>query len=286
MDIKSAIRAHKWVVVVAVWCACVVALLYAWVVCHSPDGAASLPHWFVWIAGRTGTVVYPDPLLTLRVQISRLLVIATAVALAAVGVVERPRLARALSELWNYESYPLNLAVFRIVVFWQIYKICDFPFIQRLAMLPAGLQYPPQTGLLGAWARWPQHTLSPDAIGVFGVAMKYAAVAAAIGLFSRTSAAVVCFVFLVAWSRLQWYGKVDHLHHLLWFALLLALSPSGDALSVDWLMARLRKLGQQWTPPGKARRYGAPLAISMVLMGVIYLFPGFGRSAAPGWTGP
>lgn len=283
MDITSTIRAHKWVVVLAVWFACVVALVSAWFVCRSTDGAASLPHWFVWMAAQTGSVLYIDPALKERVQISRLLVIVTALALGAVGLVERRRLARALSELWNYESYPVNLAVFRVVVFWQIYKICDFPFIQRLAMLPAGLQYPPQTGLLGAWARWPLHTLSPDAIGVLGVAMKYAAITAAIGLFSRTSAGVVCFVFLVAWSRLQWYGKVDHLHHLLWFALLLALSPSGDALSVDGLIRRVRRGSRGGTASfEKARRYGAPLAISMVLMGVIYLFPGLWKICRSG----
>src|SRR5262249_50715778 len=66
----------------------------------------------------------------------------------------------------------------------------------------------------------------------------------------------------------QLYGKVDHYHHLVWLALLLAASPCADALSLD---ARGRL-----TPP-RSVRYGFPLRVAWLLIGACYLFPGLAK---------
>ncbi len=260
-----------------------VVLLAFWRACWDPNAVANIPGWLQRICHLTGSVVFDDPSLALRIQLSRWMVITTAATGAWIAILNRRRLWNAIGALVNQESDPINLAIFRIVVFWQIYNLCYFDFISLIASLPVGLQYPPQTALprIGPWAHasiWPVHTVPPAVIAGAGTVMKWAAVAGAIGLFSRLSAAIVSFLFLFDWGRLQWYGKVDHHHHLLWFAILLAVSPCGDALSVDWLIARLR--GKN--PPVRGRQYGMPLAFAMILMGVIYLFPGLWKICRSG----
>lgn len=277
------LRQNRWLIPVVLWFFVTLVLVLIWRACWNPAVVQNLPHWFLRIASLTGSVLYEDPGLAVRIQLSRLMVIATAAVGVWIAVLEKPRLVNAIRSLICQESDPLNLAIFRIVVFWQIYQICDFDFIIRIASLPTGLQYPPQSGIppvgfLAHFAHWPLHTISPAVLGPSGVVMKYAALTAAFGLFSRTSAAVVSLIFLIFWSRLQWYGKVDHLHHLLWFALLLAVSPSGDALSVDRIIARAR--GYRTPAPG--RQYGAPLAFAMILMGVVYFFPGLWKICRSG----
>jgi hypothetical protein len=64
------------------------------------------------------------------------------------------------------------------------------------------------------------------------------------------------------------WGKVDHYHHLVLIALLLATSPSGDALSIDAL--------------GKPRRprsvvYGFPIRMTWLVIGLCYFFPGLAK---------
>jgi hypothetical protein len=66
----------------------------------------------------------------------------------------------------------------------------------------------------------------------------------------------------------QMYGKVDHYHHLVWLAVLLACSPCGDALSVD---------SRAKPSPPRSVRYGFPLRIAWILIGACYLFPGLAK---------
>ena len=279
--------ARRWLPLGAAWLVVTVGLLATWGAALRPDAVQAMPRWFLRIVGLTGSVVYDEPALALRVQITRLILIATAVAGAILAVGERRRLAGAIRELINLESDPLNLAVFRIVLFWQIWLVTDLDLIARYAALPVGLQVPPETALprmgpLAAWAVWPLHRVSLPAIVAGASLLKGAAVTAALGLFSRTSAAVASMLFLVVWGRLQWYGKVEHEHHLFWFALLLALSPCGDALSLDVLVKRFRASSGLAVPPGPSVRYGRPLALAMILMGVIYLFPGLWKACRSG----
>jgi hypothetical protein len=67
---------------------------------------------------------------------------------------------------------------------------------------------------------------------------------------------------------------------VIWFGLLLTVSPCGDALSVDAWLARRR--GRP--PPGPARAYALPIRLMWLLMGVAYFFPGlFKLLAGPQW---
>lgn len=71
----------------------------------------------------------------------------------------------------------------------------------------------------------------------------------------------------------QIFGKVDHNHHILWIAFVLALSPCGDTVSVDAWRSRV---------PARSPRYGFPLRIIWILIGLTYLFPGFWKAALGG----
>jgi hypothetical protein len=74
----------------------------------------------------------------------------------------------------------------------------------------------------------------------------------------------------------NFYGKVDHDHHLVWFAAILAFSPCGDFLAVDAALAAWRGADRKSTHPSlRSKAYALPLRFVMLLMGVIYFFPGF-----------
>ena len=254
--------------------------LAAWWHFRDPQAVTAAPSWLTSGLALMGNVWYDEVGLVLRVRITRLLMVLTAAWLIAMGLLHRQRVVRVLREAFDTVSHPLNLAVFRIVVFWQIYKVGWFNLISRVAGLPDDLQYPPFTGIPGVgplrrFENWPLHPLGPEQILFWGTVMKVACVTAIVGLFTRASALVVAILFFFVWGSMQWYGKVDHHHHLLWFALLLAASRSGDALSLDSLRAAWRRADRGSTePPGPSVAYGRPLAFAMVLIGVIYFFPG------------
>ncbi len=105
---------------------------------------------------------------------------------------------------------------------------------------------------------------------------------AGIGLFTRAAAAGACLTGFYVLGLTQMYGKVSHCHHLLWFMLVLAVSPSGDALSVDALLraaraarASRRPAGPPAPPREKRAAYALPITILWLLMGVMYFWPGF-----------
>jgi hypothetical protein len=81
-------------------------------------------------------------------------------------------------------------------------------------------------------------------------------------------------------GAIQWYfTRVGHQHHMLWFAALVAASPSADALSVD-AARRRRGRGSLKHLPWVA--YGLPLRLGWVLLGSIYLVPGLAKLATGG----
>jgi hypothetical protein len=88
----------------------------------------------------------------------------------------------------------------------------------------------------------------------------------------------------------QLTGKVDHDYgHLVVFAFLLALAPSGDALSVDAFFVGRRKQDRGfWLRPRYARVYATALQAMMIYVGVAYFFPGLWKVVGYGaeWFRP
>ncbi len=88
-------------------------------------------------------------------------------------------------------------------------------------------------------------------------------------VFSKVTA--LCAAWLLGVP--QHGGVVLHTHHLVWFLALLAVSPCGDALSID---AR----GAPRSAPSVA--YGLPVRVAWVAVGLIFFFPGLWKLHAFG----
>ena len=233
------------------------------------------------ILARLGPVVWDDPALAARVRVSRMALGLTAGCLVALGALHRDHVRAAVVRFFSAATHPVNLAIFRVVVFLQIWSIAWTDAVARAAGQPNALQVPPFTGVpplgpLTAFVHWPVNPLTAVQVTVMVEAMKVTCITGMAGLFSRTSAALTAVLLFAGWGTMQWYGKVDHHHHLLWFVLILAVSRSGDAWSVDALIGRLRR-GRQTDarPRGPDVAYGVPLQMCILLIGVLYFFPGF-----------
>lgn len=264
-----------------VWLAGILVCLILWNHFQQPSNLPAEGSWGWRLLALLRRVPYDDPALIARVRVSRIAVILSFGCLAVIGYVERKRVIGAIRRYFTTASHPINLAIFRIVVFWQAYSLGWFDLIATIVGMPDTMQSPPPTGIpaigpLAALSHWPIHPLGPAEVLVLGRIMMAACITGMLGLFSRTSALVVAFTFFFGWGAAQWYGKVDHHHHVLWFLLILAVSRCGDALSVDSLVRAWRRGRTGNTePPQPGVSYGLPLRMSILLMGVLYFFPGF-----------
>jgi hypothetical protein len=175
---------------------------------------------------------------------------------------------------------PLNLAVARVVVFAVIgWRFAIDPLV-------AVAQLPPDLVRVPIGIGWAQSFIptDPDSVRLLGLVVRLSAAAAAFGLLTRVSAWVAtvsaCLLFVIP----NMYGHVGHdRHHLIWFGAVLAASPCGDRLSLDRLIQTLRSGPQPL--PGPDVRYGFPLSVMLVTMGVAYFWAGFWKLAivGPAW---
>lgn len=163
----------------------------------------------------------------------------------------------------------LNLAVFRITVAAVIVAVHD---VHRLALAAARLPPAVRTAPVG-WALASRAVpVTPAVADVLHLVLLGAAITGGLGLFSRASFAVVALVGLFFWGPAQTIGSAVHFHHLLWFAALLAVSPCGDALSVDRILARRR--GRPLAATEASLAHGVPIRAAWLLLGAVFFFPG------------
>jgi hypothetical protein len=161
----------------------------------------------------------------------------------------------------------VDLAVFRITVFAVVLLSRDVyeapawaATADAVRVAPHGLGWlAPHLPLSEAWAWAALAVLVPSAL------------LSVLGLFTRVATVLAAASLMYVLAVPQFAGTVLHTHHLGWFAVLLAASPCGDALSVDaWLRARR---GTR-IAPGETMAYGLPVRAAWVLIGLIFLFPG------------
>ncbi|GAB5519914.1 MAG: hypothetical protein RhofKO_21650 [Rhodothermales bacterium] len=156
---------------------------------------------------------------------------------------------------------PTGLATARVVVFGALLVYFDLGEAARMSALPEILQAP-----LPGWG-WllPLLPIDPMLTAVLGWIWRGLCLLALLGIAYRYTAWGTVLLGVYVMGIAQFYGKIDHYHHLLWFAALLAASPAADALSLQsWRSAE--------TP---ALRYGVPLRLGTLLLGVLYFFAGF-----------
>ena len=139
------------------------------------------------------------------------------------------------------------------------------------AALPDALLAPPR-GM--AWVL-PLLPRSPHIVTALLALALVAAALTVLGWRTRVCAWIATILGLVLLMLPQIWGKVNHYHHVVWFAALIAASPSGDAWALD---ARGRPR------PSNAVAYGFPLRCIDLLIGLIYFFPGLWKlHAGPDW---
>ena len=185
---------------------------------------------------------------------------------------------RFLTRYFNEASHPINLAIFRLVFFPSL---AIFALLEARAVvyssLPRDFLAPPflLSGVLNVLP------INPELASWTLLALVVACALATLGLFTRvaTVAALVLGLYVLGIS--QFYGKVNHYNHLIWFAALFAVSPCSDTLSLDAVYRAWRRRGTA-QPPAPSRRYGLPLRLTWLLIGVAYFFPGIWKIAGGG----
>lgn len=209
-------------------------------------------------------------------------VLATAGAGVVAAFIGVPAVRRRVRRFFFASSAPMNLGIMRIVVFGMLlFLLLSEPILH--------------------YAGWPRDLFQWPAVG--GIVMKHlpisvplaktllgvccvTTVMTMVGLFTRTSAAISVLLAMYLLGIPQSSGKVDHMHHVLLFGLIMALCRSGDSMSMDsiWLAIRRADQGEVGTPR-RAVRYGLPLRICMALLALVYFFPGFWKIASngPAW---
>ena len=176
--------------------------------------------------------------------------------------------------LGTFADSAVNLGVFRVVVGVVMLRLPDLHDASRWAALPVDVRTAP-VGLEGIAAVVP---IAPGVVHGAYLVLVAALITATLGVATRLSWLLVTALGLYVLGVPQLAGSVFHYHHLIWFAALLAASPSGDALSVDAWLARRR--GRP--PPARDAAYGLPLRLAWVLIGLIFLFPGLWKLITSG----
>ena len=185
---------------------------------------------------------------------------------------------RFLTRYFNETSHPVNLAMFRIIFFPSL---MIFTLVEARALeyssLPRDFLVPPflLSGLLGVLP------INPELTSWATLAFVVACALATLGLFTRVATVAALLLGLYVLGIQQFYGKVTHYNHLIWFAALFAVSPCSDTLSLDAVYRAWRRRGAA-RPPAPSRRYGLPLRLTWLLIGVAYFFPGMWKIAGGG----
>lgn len=175
-----------------------------------------------------------------------------------------PQLKKRLHSFAAEPVSPEQLAVFRLLVFGVLLIYPNYTAIFRMSALPGGLLVPPPGwSALLSWL--PPSLLLAKISGSFFV---LGCLGALIGYHTRWMALLATLSGLYFLGIPQFYGKINHYHHLLWFSALSAFSPVSDRLSFDaW-----RKPHQIIRP---AIAYARTLQLFVALMALIYFFAGW-----------
>ncbi|HET8940226.1 MAG TPA: HTTM domain-containing protein [Polyangiales bacterium] len=170
---------------------------------------------------------------------------------------------------------PLGLAALRIALGAVILISPELWQAPYWAGLPAHLRFPPE-GLGWALQVLP---IDQDYARAAQALLIASCAAAILGLRARLAMLGVTLFGLYVFGLSQLSGAVIHNMHLFWFSALLAVSPCGDALTLQrWLR------GQPYTALPAALAYTVPLQCARVLLAAVYFFPGFWKLKTSGLT--
>jgi predicted DCC family thiol-disulfide oxidoreductase YuxK len=215
-----------------------------------------------------------------RVQFSRLVVLAVCMQAIVVATLLWRQTRQTVTDFFTARSSPINLAILRIVFFAVLFQFVDVEHVVWFSQIPPELRFPP----VGLGWLLPYVPVNPTAVAFTAVMLRACCLSALVGLFSRTSAGLAALLSLYVLGVPQLYGKVNHYHYLVAFAALLAASPCGDALSCDAVRAAWRRADRgQTAPPEPSMAYAVPLRFVWLLVGLLYVFPGFWKLWSSGF---
>jgi predicted DCC family thiol-disulfide oxidoreductase YuxK len=207
-----------------------------------------------------------------RLILSRMVFIFVTIQLITMATIKYRSVLRIIKEFFTAATHPINLAVFRVVLFWILFNSVDVSQIVWFSQIPAELRVAPiGLGWLldylpidETWA-----TVSSRLLLIFSFM-------GMIGLFTRTSALLTVILGFYVLGLPQFFGKVNHYHYLIWFPAILAASRCGDVFSCDAIFTAWKRADRGIIdPPGSSQAYALPLRFVWLLMGIIYFFPGF-----------
>jgi predicted DCC family thiol-disulfide oxidoreductase YuxK len=202
--------------------------------------------------------------------------------LAALTLFILQRRWKVLSRFAAEDGSALNLGIARVVIMATMIAQTPLGYSLTFARLDPTLLWPPK-----GWSHLvPLVPLDPTIITIAYGAFLVAAVMAVIGWFGRPACAIATALAFYVQTIPQLYGKVNHsTMHLIIFGVILACSPSSDALSADAIRAAIRAADR-----GELRRadrgaaYGFALKAMMLVVGLAYFFPGAWKVSI-GWDG-
>lgn len=98
------------------------------------------------------------------------------------------------------------------------------------------------------------------------------------GIKTRWSIILFTLTLFYLFAIPNFYGKVNHNHHLIWIPAILAFSPCADRFSLD---VYFRKRANK-SIVHSSRSYSLPFLLIWTLIGLIYFFPGFWKMWSDG----
>ncbi|MGB7946617.1 MAG: DCC1-like thiol-disulfide oxidoreductase family protein, partial [Candidatus Binatia bacterium] len=211
-----------------------------------------------------------------RLFLSRIFVICLALYGIFLFIVLRDYFFPVVKEFFSATAAPINLAVFRIIVFSILFLRVSGSF-NRIIWYS---QVPPEFRIAPVGLKWILDFLPINETWatVACIMLLVFSLTAMVGFFTRTSAWITVIAGVYALGIPELFGKVDHYHHLVWFPAILAASRCGDVFSVDAVMGAWRRADHGLTePPEASNAYALPLRFVWLLIGIMYFFPGFAK---------
>lgn len=166
-------------------------------------------------------------------------------------------------------SHPVNLAIFRVVLFYLILSSVNFSNLQWLGDVPKVLITPP----LGFDWFPSVFKIETNWLVVSSYIFKITCIFSILGLFTRYSIAITAVLAFYLLGVPNFFGKVNHNHHLVLFATIMIVCRCSDVWSLDALINYFRT--KKITIPKPSVVYGLPIRIIWVMFGVLYFFAGF-----------
>lgn len=164
-------------------------------------------------------------------------------------------------------SAPTNLAILRAMLFGALARVTVQTRAAWWAAVPTELRTMPP-----GW-QWLSGALPLNGPLVHALQqlLVLTSLLAAFGVLTRITAPLAALLAVYVLGIPSFVGQVSHVDHaLVLMTLVVAASPSGDALSVDRLVSRSRGL----PVPGPSSAYTLPIRLSWLLLATVYLFPG------------